>query len=75
MHWFLLILLLAGLYLLFNHNKWTYDWKCDHCNTIFEISWLTNRISPKRPPNMKLLRCPACHRISWAKEVKRIKNY
>ncbi|NLK51985.1 MAG: hypothetical protein GX295_06035 [Syntrophomonadaceae bacterium] len=72
MQWVLLIILIGVFIYLITGNRRIYSWRCSHCDHIFEISWLINRISPRKNSHLKLLKCPACHRLSWAKQIKRV---
>ncbi|MCG8485569.1 MAG: MerR family transcriptional regulator [Clostridia bacterium] len=49
------------------HSKTT-AYICKQCDTKFNITFLTDLVSPQVPPNKKYLKCPNCKKRVWARE-------
>ncbi|UCF77982.1 MAG: hypothetical protein JSW03_07660 [Candidatus Eiseniibacteriota bacterium] len=66
----LLILVGVALYFLVTWHARTTGYGCAKCGHEFNITALTDLISP-HVPGKKYLKCPSCHRRTWARERKR----
>ncbi len=56
------------LYLLVQWHVSSFDYKCSECDHCFSISFLTDLTSPHYP-DKKYLRCPACNKRNWCREI------
>ncbi len=65
-----LLVVLGGLYLLVCWHNDSYAFRCQHCDSVFEISVLHNFVSPHgvsmRGTGWKYLKCPTCGQWSRA---------
>jgi len=72
--WFALIAVVLGL-LVSWHTK-TYAYRCKKCGEEFEISLVTNFVSPQgvgKDGAWKYLRCPRCDKHECAEVLKKVK--
>lgn len=73
--WFALIAIV--LVLLISWHTRTYAYRCKQCGEEFEISRLTNFVSPQGISNdgaWKYLRCPQCDKHQRAEVLKKVKQ-
>lgn len=75
-YWYIFLIILSGLiFLIMNWHSKNFAYRCQHCKHEFEISALTNLISPHLPSASgpwKYLKCPECSKKSKAKIIKKI---
>lgn len=64
---FITITITALGFLVLWHSKTT-AYICKQCDTKFNITFLTDLVSPQMPPNKKYLKCPNCKKRAWARE-------
>lgn len=64
---------LTGLGLLVYWHAVSYSWQCSKCNDIFNITVLTDFISP-HGFGKKYVKCPKCQKRVWAYEIKRMET-
>ena len=64
------LLALSGflVYFLVRWHARNFAYECPECCHKFSISTLTDLVSPHYP-DKKRLRCPACHKRSWCREI------
>ena len=60
-----LVMFFGGLFLLVRWHANSTAYRCPECGHEFEISVLTDFISP-HTPNKKYLKCPQCGKRKWA---------
>jgi len=74
--WYIwLLFVLAGVLLLVNWHKEQTVYQCPHCQHVFEVSFLTDLISPHgldKNGAWLFLRCPSCKHRSKTKVMKKI---
>jgi DNA-directed RNA polymerase subunit RPC12/RpoP len=72
-----LVLFLGSLFLLVRWHANTFAYQCSQCGHEFEISTLTDFISPQglsKRGGWKYLKCPQCHERARATVIKKVKK-